>query len=81
MLGAIDGFGIITRSERLFAKILDEQAAQEFFRELGLLEEMTRIEWAKGRLNEFVESWIESGEVLPDCIEFASTRYLTVKKK
>jgi len=73
-------FGLITATERIWAKIEDFNKAKTFFEEKGIDREMFKLKVESGRLNQFVKESLERNQILPEGIGFTPIRYVSVRK-
>ena len=86
-LGEPWGVVSFTRRETYYASIYDKEAAAEYFRELGMEQEVKEPTISKQRANEEVRRLIEEnqsaeiGSVLPEGISFYVDRGVTVKRQ
>lgn len=76
-------FGVVafTPRETKFGRIIDADAAVEFFAKRDMAEEMTRPKIEKRKLNELVRDYLDAGKSLPDGIDFYVNRGITISKK
>lgn len=70
-----------TPRETKFGRIIDADAAVEFFDRSGMAEEMTRPKIEKRKLNELVRDYLDAGKSLPDGIDFYINRGITISRK
>lgn len=76
-------YGVVafTPRETKFGRIIDADAAVEFFQKRDMAEEMTRPKIEKRKLNELVREYLDAGKNLPPGIDFYSSRGITISKK
>lgn len=67
-----DGYGRVraTRREQKKHRILDKARLLESIREMGLVEELMKDEPRAKQLNDFIKTRLESGEDLPEGLDF-----------
>lgn len=80
-LGEPFGLVAFTPRETTFGRIIDSEAAVEYFEEHGQTEEMTKPQIGKGKLNERVRELLEQGKPLPDGVDFYVNRGITISRK
>lgn len=69
-----------TRST-IYGRINDLEQALEAFEEEALTEEITKSDIRKRRLHELVRERIESGQPLPNGVDFYENRGITISRK
>lgn len=69
------------RRKTVYGRIIDKKAAMAALREEGLAEQMTGEKIESRRLNELVRERQESGEDLPDGIDFYEKRFISISHK
>jgi hypothetical protein len=80
-LGFPHGVVTFTPRETKFGRIIDADAALEYFEERGRIDDMTKPSIVKRRLNELVRELLDKGDPMPPGIDFYSNRGLTISKK
>lgn len=80
-LGEPFGLVAFTPRETTFGRIIDAEAAVEYFEEHGQTDEMTKPQIGKGKLNERVRELLEQGKPLPDGVDFYVNRGITISRK
>ena len=73
--------GTFTSAQRIWVRVINQEAAMDFFLKLGLEDEMFQLKPITGRLNEFVKDHLEQGETIPDCLDISPTQYISVRKR
>lgn len=67
--------------EKRFARVIDGETLAKSLAAEGLSEGYTKTEFQKGALNDLVRNRIESGEPLPDGVDWSETPYVQVTKR
>lgn len=80
-LGPELGTIVFTPRETYYGRVLDKDAALDYFDERAMTDEFTRADIAKGKLNAFVRDCIEQGKPLPPGIDFTANRGITISRK
>jgi hypothetical protein len=73
-------YGTVTfqKRETFFARIIDAEAAEDYYRAQDSLETVSEIKFSKARLNEVVREAIDTGTPLPPGLDWTPTRYVSV---
>lgn len=69
--------GRFTRTESMRCQVTDVLAARQNLAEEGILDEMTRTEWAQANLNRYVKERLEAGEQPPEGLDIVTDRKIT----
>jgi hypothetical protein len=80
-LGPPHGTVAFTPRETKFGRLLDSEAASEYFEEMDLTEEMTKPGIEKRKLNEYVRELLEQGKPMPPGVDFYVNRGITISKR
>lgn len=80
-LGGEHGVVTFTPRETKFGRIVDVDAAVEFFEKRELAQEMTKPTIEKRKLNEMVRELLEQGKPMPDGIDWYAKRGITISRK
>lgn len=80
-LGPPHGTIAFTPKETSFGRIIDADAALEYFENRGMVDEMTKPSFQKRKLNEMVRELLEQQQPMPDGIDFYTNRGITISKK
>lgn len=69
--------------EKVFARVFDKDALREWAEENGRAQEAVKFDFNKAPLNELVRESLETGQPLPQGLDFSRTPYVqvTIKKK
>jgi hypothetical protein len=65
----------------IYGRVIDKAAALEAFEADAIAEEMTSPKIEARRLNEYVRDRIESGQKLPDGVDYYERRFFTISRK
>lgn len=78
-----DGLGEVgfLAQETHFGRIIDSDAALEYFENRALVEEYTEPKITMARVNELVRDRIEQGESMPPGIDFYTRRPVKISRK
>jgi hypothetical protein len=67
--------------ETYYGRVLDADAALEYFEQTARVDEFTQPKIVPARVNELVREKIESGEMdMPDGIDFYARRYIAISR-
>lgn len=66
--------------ETHYARVIDADDAADHYENRGLVEEVSTMKFNMGRLNEEVRQLIESGEKMPDGIDYYTKRFVAVSR-
>lgn len=77
------GYGRVQlgRRKTIFGRVIDAETALTSLEAEGYGEEMAKTEIRKGPLNELIRTRLETGEALPDGVDFSETRYVQVTRR
>lgn len=77
------GYGRVQlgRRKTIFGRVIDSEVALEALEKEGYGAEMAKVEIRKGPLNELIRTRLETGEALPDGVDFSETRYVQVTRR
>lgn len=77
------GYGRVQlgRRKTIFGRVIDSEVALEALDNEGYGAEMAKVEIRKGPLNELIRTRLETGEALPDGVDFSETRYVQVTRR
>lgn len=77
------GYGRVQlgRRKTIFGRVIDSEVALEALENEGYGAEMAKVEIRKGPLNELIRTRLETGEALPDGVDFSETRYVQVTRR
>lgn len=70
-------FGLISITNRFFAKITDMQSAEKWLLENGLHDEILKLEARTMRLNELIQKRLEDGLSVPPGIDYSVTKRIS----
>lgn len=79
-LGEPYGTVAFTPKETPFGRILDNEAAVKYFEEQGMLEEVTRQQFGKQKLNEIVRDFLDQGKPMPPGVDWYAKRGITISR-
>lgn len=71
----------IVRRGTIYSRVLDNDVLLDSLEQEGRVDELTKPGFQKQRLNEYVRTCLESGQPLPDGLDFYERRYLTITEK
>ena len=82
-LGSPYGEVQLGRRQKVFSRVFDKEALRQALKEEGRETEAIEVSFRKAPLNELVRERIETGQSLPDGLDFSRTPYVqvTIKKK
>ncbi len=80
-LGEPHGLIVFTPREQKFGRIIDLDAALDYFDTRAMTDEMTKPGIAKRRLNELVREHLEQNKPLPDGVDWYARRGITISRK
>lgn len=80
-LGPPHGVVQFTPRETKFGRIIDQDAALEFFNKRALTEQMTKPSIEKARLNTMVREILEAGGQMPPGVDWYARRGVTISRK
>jgi len=80
-LGGNIGVVTFTPRETKFGRIVDAEAAVQYFEERELAQEFTKPSIEKRKLNELVRDLLEQGKSMPDGIDWYARRGITISRK
>ena len=69
-----------TPRETVYGRIVDADKAIEAFEREGLRENMTKTQISKSRLNEIVRDRLETGQPMPDGVDWYANRGFTITR-
>jgi hypothetical protein len=72
-------FGLISRSQRFWAKITDMSLAQNWLEENGLAEEVLKLEPVNSRLNEIMKKRLEEGLAIPQGFDYSLSKGISIR--
>jgi hypothetical protein len=64
-----------------FGRIIDDEAALEYFSQRAMIDEVTTAKFAKKRLNEIVREMLENGEDMPPGVDYYTNRGVTITRQ
>lgn len=67
--------------ETRYGRIVDEEAALEYFEQRQMIEEVTRSEFAKKRLHEIVRDHYEQGLDMPPGVDYYTNSGVTITRQ
>jgi hypothetical protein len=78
-----DPFGVVSfrPSETYYARVIDADAALDYFEERAMLDEMTEPKIVMARANEVVRESIEQAESPPPGLDFYARRFVTITRQ
>lgn len=76
-------YGVVRFSPRetIYGRVIDKEAALDYFEQRALMDELTEPKIAMARLNEIVRELHEQGEAMPDGVDFVPRRYITITRQ
>lgn len=80
-LGPPFGTVVFTPRETKYGRIYDEDAAQEYFEQRAMMDEMTKPSIEKRKVNELVRDLLDQGQPMPPGIDFTTNRGITISRK
>lgn len=66
--------------ETYYGRVLDTEAALEYFEQTARVDEFTQPKIVPARVNELVRERLEAGEPMPDGIDFYARRYIAMSR-
>lgn len=66
--------------ETYYGRVLDADAALEYFENSARIDEFTKPQIVPARVNELVRERLEAGETMPDGIDFYARRYISISR-
>lgn len=78
-----EGYGTVQigRRETIRSRVFDMDKALAWLEENSRREEMTKDEVRKAPMNELVRECLETGQPLPDGVDFTTTKFIQVTRK
>lgn len=78
-----DPFGVVSfrTRETYFGKIVDEDAALEYYEQRAQIDEVTQPKFTMARINEEVRDRIEQGLSMPPGVTFTARRGMTITRQ
>lgn len=78
-----DGFGTVSFSPRTtyFGRIIDKEAAEEYYAQRAMLEDVSEIKFSMARIHEEIRERLENGESPPPGMDYYSRRGVTVTRQ
>lgn len=67
--------------ETIYGRIIDDEAALEYFEQRGMMDEVTEPKFAKARLNEIARECIEQGEQTPPGMDYHRQCGVTITRQ
>lgn len=67
--------------ETIYGRIIDEDAALEYFEQRAMADEVTKPKFSMARINEVVRDAVEQGESLPQGLDFYPRRFVQITRK
>jgi len=67
--------------ETIYGRIIDEDAALEYFEQRAMADEVTKPKIVMARVNELVRDAVEQGESLPPGTDFYPKRFVQITRK
>lgn len=80
-LGAPYGTVAFSPRETFYGRVLDYDAALEFFEKTAQVDEFTAPRIVKARVNELVRAYIEEGKPMPEGIDWYPKRYVAITRQ
>lgn len=76
-------FGIVRfhPKETIYSKIVDEEAALEYFENRAMVDDVTKPQFNKKVINEMVRELYEQGESMPEGVTFSPKRYVQITRQ
>ncbi len=72
-------FGLISCGNTLYGKIVDSNAAETWFKENGMFDDIMKLTPKKARLNELIKTCLQEGKSIPPGLDYSLTR--TIRHK
>lgn len=72
---------LFTRAATVYAKVEDRDALMAAIEAEGLQEDMTKLDFQKARLNEWVRTALDEGRALMDGLSASVTTYVSRRAK
>lgn len=79
-LGAPWGTVSFRNRETHYGRIIDDEAALEYFEKRAMLDEITTAKFAKARINEIVREALEGDGEMPPGIDYYADRGVTITR-
>ena len=73
--------GKFTAAQRIWTRIKEQEKAIKFFDEIGLTNEVFKLQPVVGRLSAFVKEKLQNGESIPEFLDISPTRYISVRRR
>lgn len=67
--------------ETYYARVIDEEAAEEYFEQRAMMDEISSPKFVKKRLNEIVRDHIEQNKDMPPGIDYYPDRGVTITRQ
>lgn len=67
--------------QTVYGKIVDDEAALEYFEERAMVDEVTKPKFAMKQINEMVRELYEQGESMPPGVTFSPKRYVQITRQ
>lgn len=67
--------------ETVYGRVIDEEAAIEHFKAMGMLDEVTNRKPVMARVNEFVRDAVEQGEKPPEGLDYYRKQFVTITRQ
>lgn len=67
--------------ETYYGRIIDDEAALEYFEQRQMMDELTAPRFVKARLNEIVRECVEQGEAPPPGVDYYANRGVTITRQ
>lgn len=67
--------------ETIYGKVVDEEAALEYFEQRAMVDEVTKPKFSMKQINEMVREMYEQGETMPPGITFSPKRYVQITRQ
>jgi hypothetical protein len=80
-LGEPHGIVSFRTRETYFGKIVDEDAALEYYEQRAQIDEVTQPKFTMARINEEVRDRIEQGQSMPPGVTFTARRGMTITRQ
>lgn len=78
-----DDMGVISfqPKETYYGRVIDQNAALDYFEQRALTDEFTSPKIVMARINELVRGCIENGDPIPEGIDYYPKRYISITRK
>lgn len=78
-----DPYGVVSFAPRetYFGRIIDEDAAAEYYEQRAMMEEVSAPKFVMRRINEEVRDRIEQGQNMPPGVDFYARRGVTITRQ